>query len=71
MRDPLFVLIVGNIDGVRAPDDPDPNWTVVAVTVTRYQSKKPKIVSQLLVPSGNKSGTIVTQDELSKFQEEG
>jgi len=64
----LFELIEGNIDEVRAPDNP--NWTVAAVTVTKSQAKKPKKVSQLLVPSSNKSDTIVTKDELSKLQEE-
>lgn len=26
MRNPVYDLIIGNIEGVRGPDDPDPEW---------------------------------------------
>ena len=28
LRDPLYQLIIGNIPGARAPDDPDETWCV-------------------------------------------
>ena len=34
LRDPLHQLIIGNISGARAPDDPDKTWYLKAAAVT-------------------------------------
>jgi len=40
LKDSLFDLIIGNISGARKPDDPNPDWTLVAAVVTRAQAKE-------------------------------
>ena len=35
----LFDLILGNIQNVRGPEDPDPEWSLVQVVQTRNQAK--------------------------------
>ena len=40
LQDPLFNLIVGNIEGARAPEDLDVKWDVAAAVVTRSQARK-------------------------------
>ena len=40
LRDPLYPLIIGNIPGARAPNDPDETWCVEAAAVTRSQARK-------------------------------
>ena len=40
LRDPLYQLIIGNIPGARAPDNPDETWCVEAATVTRSEVRK-------------------------------
>ena len=40
LQDPLFDLIVGNIEGARGPDDPDVKWDVATAVVTRSQARK-------------------------------
>ena len=39
LREPLFDLIIGNIRGARNPNDPDPNWGIVAATITTAQAQ--------------------------------
>ncbi|XP_062588249.1 uncharacterized protein LOC134249909 [Saccostrea cucullata] len=51
MDNPIYDLIIGNIDKVRSPDDPDPLWTEVHAVETRQQvKKKQKPYPQLQVP---------------------
>ena len=38
MKDPLFDLIIGNVPGARKPNDPNPEWGIVAAIVTRAQA---------------------------------
>ena len=39
MNSPVYDLILGNVDGVRLPGDPDPNWFHVHAVETRNQRK--------------------------------
>ena len=38
-KDPLYLLIIGNIPGARAPDDLDETWCVKAAAVTWSQAR--------------------------------
>ena len=38
LREPLFDAIIGNIQGARNPDDPNPNLGIAAATNTRAQA---------------------------------
>ena len=40
MKDPLFDLVIGNAPGARKPNDPNPEWGVVAAAVTRAQARE-------------------------------
>ena len=40
MKDPLFDLIIGNVPGARKPNDPNPEWGIVAAIVTRAQARE-------------------------------
>ena len=40
MKDPLFDLIIGNASGAWKPNDPNSEWEVVAVVVTRAQVRE-------------------------------
>jgi hypothetical protein len=51
MTSPVYDLIIGNVDLVRPPGKPDPNWTEVHDVETRHQNKKrQKSYPQLKVP---------------------
>ena len=39
LTNPLFDLILGNIQNVRGPEDPDPEWSMVQAVQTRNQAK--------------------------------
>ena len=39
LKDPLYELIIGNIPGARAPDNPDEDWCVKVAALTRAQTK--------------------------------
>ena len=40
MRNPVYDLIIGNIEGVRGPDDPDPEWDKRTTEVQHLEHKK-------------------------------
>ncbi|XP_064649953.1 uncharacterized protein LOC135501648 [Lineus longissimus] len=40
MENPVYDLIVGNIDGARDPTDPDPGWSLVHAVITRAQAQR-------------------------------
>ena len=40
MKDSLFDLIIGNVPGARKPNDPNPDWRLVAAAVTRTQARE-------------------------------
>ena len=46
LPDAIYDLIIGNVQGARAPGDPDPMWTE-ACAMTRAQARK---TNQLAVP---------------------
>ena len=38
LKDPLYQLIIGNISGARAPDNPNETWCVKAPAIIRSQA---------------------------------
>ena len=69
MKDPLIDLIIGNVPGARKPNDPNPEWGVMAAAVTRSQARErgnPKPLKVKVVTSK----MAVEQEELVKLQEE-
>ena len=74
MNKPVYDLILGNIPGVRAPDDPDESWNHMSSTAcavqTRSQTKSQdtKPFRSLKVPKPMED--IVTAEGLKKSQEE-
>lgn len=49
-RRPKSTNFVGNIDGARAADNPDPNWLKAGAVTTRAQDKKDGKIKPLSVP---------------------
>ena len=39
MTNPVYDLIIGNVDKVRSPDDPDPQWSEAQAVETRQQAQ--------------------------------
>ena len=69
--DAVYDLIVGNVPGARAADDPDPSWQdhvqeACAVT-TRSQAKKAGERIPLKVP-GTKESPVVDREKLKQMQ---
>ena len=50
LPDAIYDLVVGNVPGARAPDDPDPNWQESCAVVTRAMTKENKQCKPLKVP---------------------
>ena len=69
LQDPLFDLIVGNIQGAREPDDPDVKRDVAAAVVTRSQARK-DIVDPPLKVKKIASDRVVTKERLCSMQQE-
>ena len=69
LRDPLYPLIVGNIPGARAPDDPDETWCVEAAAFTRSQARKGTESKPLKVAEATNQ-MAVTKDKLIQLQGE-
>ncbi len=68
LPDPLYDLLIGNVDGARAPDDPDPEWYETCAVTTRSQAKKgnkAKPLETLKVPKG----LAVGKDDLCRMQQ--
>ena len=68
-RDPLFDLVIGNIPGVRNPDDPVPDVETYAAAVTRAQARKAATIKPLAAKDVT-AQISVTKDELAKLQQE-
>ena len=73
LDDALYGLIVGNVKGVRAVDDPDMTWgktenDEAAAVETRQQAKKEKGLRALKVPGAKDE--MVNAQVLSKLQKE-
>ena len=67
--DLLFALVIGNASAARKPNDPNPDWEVVAAMVTSAQaqglgSPKPLKVKEIM------SKMAVDKEELVRLQEE-
>lgn len=56
MRNPVYDLIIGNIEGVRGPDDPDPEWDK---KTTEVENLEQKIVQRSNQNSSNVSEELV------------
>ena len=69
LLDPLFDLIVGNIEGARAPDDPNVKWDVAAAVVTRSQARKDIVDPPLKVKEITSDGGV-TKERLGVMQRE-
>ena len=69
LRDPLYQLIIGNIPGARAPDDPDETWCVEAAAFTRSQARKSTESKPLKVAEATNQ-MAVTKDKLIQLQGE-
>ena len=51
MTNPVYDLIIGNVDKVRSPDDPDPQWSEAHAVETRQQAQnKQKPYPKLQIP---------------------
>ena len=68
LSETLFDLIIGNTRGARSLNDSDPNWRIVAATITRAQvqkgMQKPLKVKEVT------SRYSVTKEELFRMQNE-
>ena len=62
----IYDLIIGNVPGARAPDDPDPTWQEAAAVTTRAQAKRSKSLKPLKVPESPK-GSAVNRDDLRQL----
>ncbi|KAL9963057.1 hypothetical protein ACROYT_G032222 [Oculina patagonica] len=65
----IYDLIVGNVPGARAADDPDPSWQEACAVTTRGQAKKAGEHTPLKVPSSSES-PIVDREKLMQLQRE-
>ena len=68
-RDPLFVLVNGNIPGTRNPDDPVPDVEACAAAITRAQARKDATIKPLVTKDVTAQISI-TKDDLAKLQQE-
>ena len=70
LQEPWFDLIIGNIREARNPNDPDPNWGIVAATIiTRAQAQQEGILKLLKVKEVT-SRYSITKEELCRMQNE-
>ena len=69
LRDPLYQLIIGNILGARAPDDPDETWCMEAAAVTWSQARKSTESKPLKVAEATHQ-MAVAKDKLIQLQED-
>ena len=69
MKDPLFVLIIQNVPGVRKLNDLNPEWEVVAAAVARVQARERENSKPLKVKQVT-SKMAIDEEELVGLQEE-
>ena len=71
LPDPIYDLVIGNVPGVRAADDPDPSWKdhlQEANTVTaRSQAKTAEESIPLKIPSTDKSPVVDREKPKQKY----
>ena len=62
LPDPIYDLVIGNVPGARAADDPDPSWQdhvqEASTVTTRSQATKAGESIQLKIPSTNESPVV-------------
>ncbi len=63
----IYDLIIGNVPGARAPDDPDPTWQESAAVTTRAQAKRSKSLTPLKSLESPK-GSASNRDDLRQLQ---
>ena len=67
----VYDLIIGNVLGARAADDPDPSWQVpvqeACAVTTRSQAKKAGEHIPLKVP-GTKESPVIDREKLKQMQ---
>ena len=69
LPDALYDLIIGNVEGARAPDDPDTEWHETCAVTTRSQAKRSDKLKALKTPEVL-NGLSVGKEDLRKIQEE-
>jgi len=69
LQEPLFDLIIGNVDKAREPVNPDPNWKIATAVVTRAKIQRVKIIKLLKVAEVSCEYSI-SRNGLAKFQRE-
>ena len=69
LSDPIYDLVIGNVPGARAADDPDPSWQdhEACVVTTRSQDKKAGESISLNVPS-TEGNPVVDREEPKQMQ---
>ena len=74
LLDPIYDLVIGNVTGVRAADDPDPSWqdhVQEASTVTaRSQAEKARESCPLKIPNTDKNPVIDREKPKQKYVEQ-
>ena len=68
LPDTLYDLIIGNVEGARPPDDPDPDWHDACAVTTGAQAKRDEKLTPLKTP--RVAGLSVSKEDLSRMQEE-
>ena len=68
LPDTLYDLIIGNVEGARPPDDPDPDWPEACAVTTRAQAKRDEKLTPLKTP--RVAELSVSKEDLSRMQEE-
>ena len=71
LRDPLYEVIICNVNGTRKPDEPNPNWNMTTAAVaTRTQAKKQESKITPLKVAEVETELQVTRDKLAELQEQ-
>ena len=68
LPDTLYDFIIGNVEGARPPDDPDPDWHEACAVTTRAQAKRDEKLTPLKTP--RVAELSVSKEDLSRMQEE-
>ncbi|XP_025116167.1 uncharacterized protein LOC112577326 [Pomacea canaliculata] len=68
LDNPPYDLIIGNIEGARAADDPDPEWEHTCAVMTRAQAAQEKVKTQALAVIPNVRMPDIDKEELIRMQ---